>query len=48
MLKDFPVVQQLRLYASNAGIVGLIPGQENKIPHAMQLAKKKKKKKSVS
>ena len=45
MLKDFPVVQRLRLYASNAGIVGSIPGQETKTPHAMQLAKKKKKKK---
>ena len=44
MLKDFPVVQRLRLYASNAGIVGSIPGQETKTPHAMQLAKKKKKK----
>ena len=28
-------VQWLRLYASNAGGVGSIPGQGTKIPHAM-------------
>ena len=27
------VVQQLRLHAANAGGLGLIPGQETKIPH---------------
>ena len=29
-------VQRLRLHASNAGGMGLIPGQVTKIPHAMQ------------
>ena len=29
------VVQQLRLHASNAGDMGLIPGQGTNIPHAM-------------
>ena len=36
--------QWLTLCASNAGGVGLIPGQGTKIPQAMQLSKKKKKK----
>lgn len=30
------VVQWLRLHASNAGAVGLIPGQRTKISHALQ------------
>ena len=30
------LVQWLRLSASNAGGLGLIPGQETKIPHAVQ------------
>ena len=41
------MVQWLRLSASNAsnaGGVGLTPGQGTKIPHAMQCGKKKKKK----
>ena len=29
-------VQLLKLCASNAGSTGLIPGQETKIPHAVQ------------
>ena len=37
---NFPLrewgVQWLRLHASNAGAVGLIPGWETKIPHVMQ------------
>ena len=37
------VVQQLRLHASNAGDVGLIPGQGTNIPHAMLSQAKKKK-----
>ena len=31
-----PVVQWLRLHASNAGGMGSIPGQGTKIPHAAQ------------
>ena len=38
------MVQWLRLYASTAGGVGLVPGQGTKIPYAMQLSQKKKKK----
>ena len=43
----FLVAQWLRLCASNAGGTGLIPGQGNKIPHAMwciqkEIEKKKK------
>ena len=44
------VVQWLRLFTSTAGGVGLIPGQRNKIPHAMEHGhkiKKKKKKKEI-
>ena len=33
----------LRLWAPNAGGMGLIPSQETKIPHASQCGKKKKK-----
>jgi len=33
---DFPVVQWLRLHASNAGGMGLIPGQGTIIQHAVQ------------
>ena len=33
-------VQWLRLRASHAGGMGLIPGQETKIPNAMQCGKK--------
>ena len=36
-------VQWLRLHASTAGGVGLIPGWGTKIPHAMWRKKKKKK-----
>ena len=38
------VVQWLRLHASNARDTGLIPGQETKIPHALQCGQEKKKK----
>ena len=34
------VVQWLRLHASNAGGVGLIPGQQTKIPHASECGQK--------
>ena len=37
------VVQWLKLRASNAGGVGLTPGQGSKIPHAVQYGKKKEK-----
>ena len=37
------MAQGLRLHAFNAWRTGLIPGQENKIPHAHGVAKKKKK-----
>ena len=37
------VVQWLRLCASNAGVVGLIPGQGTKIPDAALCGQKKKK-----
>ena len=37
------MAQRLRLHAFNAWSTGLIPGQENKIPHAHGSAKKKKK-----
>ena len=36
-------VQWLRLCTSTAGGTGSIPGQGNKIPHAMQCNQKKKK-----
>ena len=36
-------VQWLRLWASNSGEVGSIPGWETKIPHATWHSKKKKK-----
>ena len=42
---DFPVVQWLRLCASNAGGAGSIPGQGTKIPHASWHGQKLKKKK---
>ena len=38
-------LRQLRLWASTAEGMGLIPGQGTKIPHAVQGGKKKKKKK---
>ena len=37
--------QRLRLYASNAGGMGSIPGQGVKIPHAVQRGQEIKKKK---
>ena len=37
------LVQWLRLLASTAGGMGLIPGQGTKIPHILQQKKKKKK-----
>ena len=40
-------VQWLRLCASNAGDMGLIPGRGTKIPHATRHGQKKLKKKSV-
>ena len=33
-IRDLPGVQWLRLYASNSGDVGFIPGWETKILHA--------------
>ena len=36
-------VQWLRVYASSARGVGLIPGQGNNIPHTVHMTKKKKK-----
>ena len=36
-------LRQLRLWASTAEGMGLIPGQGTKIPHAVQGGKKKKK-----
>ena len=36
------VVQQLRLHASSAGDVGLIPGQGTNIPHATSSQAKRK------
>ena len=43
--QGFPLaIQWLRLHSSNAGVTDLIPGQETKIPYAMQYSKKKKKK----
>ena len=39
-----PVVQWLRLHASNAGGMGSIPGQGTKIPHIVWLGEKSKKK----
>ena len=36
------MVQGLRLHASSAGGVGLIPGRGSKIPQACSLAKNKK------
>ena len=44
-LGSSPVVQWLRLCASNAGGMGLIPGQGTKILHASRCGKEKKKKK---
>ena len=41
------VAQWLRLCASNARGVGLIPGQGTKIPHAIQCGQKKKKNKAL-
>ena len=38
---DFPGIQRLRLYISNAGGVGLIPDQGTKIPHAAQYSQTK-------
>ena len=38
------MVQWLGLYASNAGVVGSIPGQRTKIPHAMWRGQKIKNK----
>ena len=38
-----PAVQWLRLCASSAGDVGLIPGRGTNIPHAAQCSQKKKK-----
>ena len=35
MLKDFSGGLMVKTLPSNAGDVGLIPGQEIKIPHAM-------------
>ena len=43
MMECSLAVQWLRLPASNAGDVGLIPGQGTKIPHAEQHSQKKKK-----
>ena len=37
----YPVVQWLKLYASNSGGIGSIPGQGTKIPHATQCHQKK-------
>ena len=39
-----PVVQWLRLHASTAGDMGLIPGRGTKIPHAAGHSHKRKKK----
>ena len=44
-LGSSPVVQWLRLCASNAGGMGLIPGQGTKILHASRSGKEEKKKK---
>ena len=41
-LGTFLVVKWLRIHASTAGGVGLIPGQETNIPHAPRLGKKSK------
>ena len=41
------MVQWLRLCASTAGGLGLIPSWEAKIPHTMQVEQPKKKKKIV-
>ena len=38
---DFPAVQWLRVFASTAGVMGLIPGQGNKIPHSLGYRRKK-------
>ena len=38
-----PAVQWLRLCASSAGDVGLIPGRGTNIPHAAKCSQKKKK-----
>ena len=38
-----PVVQRLRLCASNAGGMGLIPGQGTEIPHTSRCGKEKEK-----
>ena len=43
-----PVVQWLRLHASNAGGMGSIPGQGTKIPHASQCGQIEKKKKRTT
>ena len=41
------VVQWLRPHASTAGVMGSIPGQGTKIPHAMWRSQKKKKRKDT-
>ena len=38
-------IHGLRLCTSNAGAIGMIPGQRTKMLHAMRYGKKKKKKK---
>ena len=44
-MRDFPVVQWLRLYVSLAGGMHLIPGWGTNIPHTPGAAKREKKKK---
>ena len=41
ILGTSPMVQWLRLCASNAGVMGLIPGQGTKIPHELVWPKNK-------
>ena len=43
-IRDFPMVQWLKLHAPNAGGTGLIMGQRNKILYAAWYSQKKKKK----
>ena len=45
ILGTSPMVQWLRLCASNAGVMGLIPGQGTKIPHELVWPKNKQTKK---
>ena len=40
-------IHGLRLCTSNAGAIGMIPGQRTKMLHAMRYGKKKKKKKKL-